>query len=341
MTSLRTGVLLVNVGTPDSPSTKDVRKYLREFLMDPYVIDIPAFNRFLLVNLIIAPFRAPKSAKVYRKIWDDEKGSPLLYHGLNAASLLQESLGKNYVVRLAMRYQSPSVKTVLAEMKKQGVNKLIVIPLFPQYAEATTKTVIENVNDTLEKMHWQPGTSFVEKFFDHPQLLAGFVENSKKYLSSTDYEHILFSYHGLPERQILKSAVDNYCQLSATCCATYHSKNKLCYRAQCFATSRKLAGLLDLNEEQYTVCFQSRLGRSEWIKPYLDDVIEDLIQKGIKKVLVFSPAFVADCIETTIEIGEEYKEAFMEKGGEKWDLVESLNENQHWINCLEELVHKH
>ncbi|MDH5475274.1 MAG: ferrochelatase [Cyclobacteriaceae bacterium] len=333
----RKGILLVNLGTPDSPSVADVRKYLREFLMDERVIDIPFVSRWWLVNLIIAPFRSPKSAKEYAKLWD-ERGSPLKYFGEDITTSLQKKLGDDYVVKLGMRYQNPSIELVLNQMNTQGVSEIIIIPLFPQYASATTGSVIQKVNEVINKWQAIPALKFVNKFFDYPPFIEAFSENGRKMLNEKTYDHVVFSYHGLPERQIEKSSREGYCKKNDSCCSSYHSKNRLCYRAQCFETSRLLAASLGLGEEKYTTTFQSRLGKDPWIQPYTDAVLQQLPQKGIKKVLVFSPAFIADCLETTVEVGETFKDLFLEAGGEVWDLVPSLNNNDVWVECLASMV---
>ncbi len=333
----KTGVLLVNLGTPDSPNVTDVRKYLREFLMDGRVIDVPYVMRWALVNLIIAPFRAPKSAKIYKELWT-ENGSPLKIYGLSNEKALQEKLGEAYIVKLAMRYQNPSIHSKLEEFKVSGINKLIVIPMFPHYASASTGSVFEKVFTELSAWQAMPEVRIVNYFYHYPRLIDGFVENAKKYMQEHNYEHFLFSYHGLPERQIRKSDCHgDVCKFS-TCCIQITQKNQHCYRAQCFETTRLLVKKLGLKEGTYTTSFQSRLGRDPWIKPYSDLIIKELAESGIKSILTFSPAFVSDCLETTIEIGEEYRELFEEYGGEKWQLVESLNDSENWIELLSELV---
>lgn len=337
MAKAKTGVLLVNLGTPDSPSVPDVRKYLREFLMDKRVIDIPFISRWLLINFIIAPFRAPKSAKIYQELWED-RGSPLLFHGMDLKDKLVKRLGKDFEVAFGMRYQKPSIATALDELFAANVKKIIVLPLFPHYASASTGSVIEEVMDIIRGRLVFPELEFITNFPDNEALIETFAANAKKHMESMDFDHFIFSYHGLPERQILKSAVDGYCQINAKCCSTYHSKNQFCYRAQCFQTSRKLAEALDISQDQYTVFFQSRLGKNPWIKPYAEDEIKRLAGEGKKKILIFSPAFVSDCLETTIEVGVEFKELFMEHGGEAWQLVESLNSNDLWVEGVEQMV---
>jgi protoporphyrin/coproporphyrin ferrochelatase len=334
---IKTGVLIVNLGTPDSPQTSDVRRYLRQFLMDGRVIDIPFLPRFLLVNGIIAPFRAPKSAKIYKELWLPE-GSPLKIYGHAVEKKLQAKLGEHYVVRLAMRYQNPSIEAALEEFKKMGFKQIVVIPLFPQYASASTGSVYEEVMRLITKWQVIPEIKFTNNFYNHPYFIDAFVERGRQYMAKRKYDHFLFSYHGLPQRQIRKGdCTGNTCQFGS-CCDSVHDMNQYCYRAQCFRTTQLLVGALGIAEGRYTTCFQSRLGNDPWIKPYTDDVIKDLAKKGTKSVLAFSPSFVADCLETTIEIGEEYKEIFEEHGGQDWQLVESLNDSNTWINTLRDLV---
>jgi ferrochelatase len=332
----KTGVLIVNLGTPDSPSVPDVRKYLVEFLMDERVIDIPFINRWMLVNLIIAPFRAPKSAKVYQQLWTEE-GSPLKTYGISVEKKLQKVLGDNYVVKLAMRYQSPSIENGLNELRKQCFSEIIVLPFFPQYASASTGSVYKKVMETVKDWEVLPEIKFINRFLDHPKFVKGFVDLGKKYMDQHEYDHFVFSYHGVPERQITKGDVANVCKFGS-CCDSLTAQNQHCYRAQCFETTRLLVKGLGIPEGKYTVAFQSRLGKTPWVKPYTDEIIPELAKKGIKSVLAFSPAFVADCLETTIEVGEEYKEIFEKEGGQHWQLVESLNDSDIWVDALKDMI---
>jgi len=333
------GILLINLGTPDSPSVSDVRKYLRELLMDKYVIDLPYLTRWFLVNVIIATFRAPKSAKIYQELWD-EKGSPLLYLGLEVQELLQQKMGEDYIVEFGMRYQNPPIKSALERLKKQGITDLKVIPMYPQWASSSTLSSIEKVKSELKKMDFTPNVSFVETFVSNPLFIEAFADLGNKYWKTNDFDHVLFSFHGIPERHILKDSDGDYCKLG-DCCKKYNSKNRLCYRAQSYETARLIATEMKLTDDQYTVAFQSRLetrAKDPWLKPYSDLVIADFPKQGKKNVLAFSTSFVADCLETTIEVGEEFKEIFEENGGEKWQLVESLNTSGKWIECLEDLA---
>ncbi|TAE00427.1 MAG: ferrochelatase [Bacteroidetes bacterium] len=337
---LKTGVLLVNLGTPDSPNVSDVRVYLRQFLMDGRVLDIPFWQRFLLVNLIIAPFRSFKSAKVYKELWT-EKGSPLYFYGKELTQLVQDSLGEDYVVSLGMRYQNPSIKLALDALKDKGLEKIIVLPLFPQYASASTGSAHQEVLDVISKWLIIPKIVLIDAYSDNPKMIKTFAELGRKYMEKEKFDHFIFSYHGLPERQLIKADPEKKCINDKKCCDTFHANNRLCYRAQCFETSRLLAQELGFSADQYTVSFQSRLGNTPWIKPYTDDLIKELVAKGKKRILAFSPSFTADCLETTIEIGEEYKELFESLGGEHWQLVESLNTHPLWVETVKEMVLAH
>ncbi len=331
------GILLINLGTPDSPSVPDVRKYLREFLMDPRVIDINAVGRSILVNGIIAPFRGPKSAKSYKAIWT-EQGSPLMVYGLRVKEMLQERLKDEYQVDLAMRYQSPSIESVLNNFYNQGIFNIKVIPLFPQYASATTGSVHEKVMDIVSKWQIIPRIEFVNSYYNHPIMIDAFAEIGKGY-KPEDYDHILFSFHGLPKRQLVKSDPSKaHCQKVDKCCETLTDNNKFCYSAQCYQTAYHIAEKLSIPKDRFSICFQSRLGRDPWITPYTSEVIEELAKQGKKRILVFCPAFVADCLETIFEISEEYQEEFVEYGGEKVQLVTGLNDHPRWIDALEDLA---
>lgn len=334
---MKKGILLINLGTPDSPSRKDVKKYLTQFLNDPRVIDINAAGRFFLVNGIIVPFRSGKSAKLYQKIWTKE-GSPLLIHSMNLRNKLREKMGSNYVIELGMRYQNPSIESAVEELKKHELSSLTVIPLYPQFATSSTASSVEETNRVLSKWRFAPPVKYIQNFFDHPGFIEAFMEKARKY-NLNDYDYFLFSYHGLPERQITKASKefsDGSCKIGS-CCDILTDKNRLCYRANCYATTRALVKGLNIPEGKYQTTFQSRLD-DKWLKPYSDKVVEDLAKAGHKKILAFSPAFVADCLETIYEIGTEYQEIFHEHGGEKVQLVESLNDSDKWVEALENII---
>lgn len=334
---MKTGVLLINLGTPDSPKTSDVRKYLTQFLNDPRVIDINPIGRFILVNGIIVPFRSSKSAKLYEQIWTKE-GSPLLINSINQKKLLQAELGNNFVVELGMRYQSPSLESAINKLKEANVSKIIAIPLYPQYATSSTTSSIEETNRIIKKWKNHPPIKFIENFFDDEGFIDACVDRTLAY-NLNEYDYFVFSYHGLPERQITKASKefsDGSCAIGS-CCDTITDKNRLCYRASCIATTKALVKRLDIPEGKYKTTFQSRLD-DKWLKPYSDKVIEELAKEGKKNILVFSPAFVADCLETIYEIGTEYNEIFKEHGGDKITLVKSLNDSPKWITALKNMV---
>ncbi|MBC7862382.1 MAG: ferrochelatase [Bacteroidia bacterium] len=331
------GILLVNLGTPDSPSTSDVRKYLTQFLNDRRVIDISPIGRFFLVNFIIVPFRAKKSAGLYKKIWT-EKGSPLLIHGNALKEKLQNELGENYFVELGMRYQSPSLETALNKLKEKKVSEIIVLPMYPQYASSSTGSSVEEVLRIIKSWEVTPSVKIINKFYDEPLFYDAWQEVAKKF-NVNDFDHFVFSYHGLPERQILKASAHyggNTCKMG-DCCNKISKNNQYCYRAACFETTRQLIKKLNIPAEKSTTSFQSRLDDG-WLKPYSDKVMEELPAKGNKKILVLSPAFVADCLETIYEIGTEYREIFMHAGGERFEWVESLNANPVWVKAVAAMV---
>jgi len=332
----KTAVLMLQLGTPDSPKTSDVRRYLSEFLNDPRVIDVSAVFRKILVNGIIVPFRAPKSAKIYKMLWEMSNGkSPLLVHSQTLTHKLDDRLKDEADVYLAMRYGNPSMDDVLDEIRLQNYDRIVIFPLYPQYASASTGSCYEKAFKIISKWWAIPEVSIVGQFFDEDAFLNCVITNAKTF-DLKSYDHIIFSYHGLPERHVDKVYQTGVCK-DRDCTHELTEENKLCYKATCYATTRSLVEKLGLTEDQYTVCFQSRLN-DKWIKPFSDDVLEDLAKSGKKRVLAFSPAFVADCLETTIEIGVEYQEDFEKFGGETVDLVPSLNTNEDWIEYLEHKI---
>ncbi len=330
--SKQTGVLLVNLGTPDSQKPEDVKKYLIQFLTDGRVIDIPWLKRQFLVRRIIVPRRYRESASNYARIWTEE-GSPLLIYGNRVKALLQQSLGDDFQVELGMRYQNPSIESALLSLKH--CPELIVVPLFPQYSSATTGSVHQEVMRVLAQWNRIPETQLINSYPTHPKMIEAFCNRAADFVLD-DYDHILFSFHGLPEKQLRKADPFNHCLQTADCCKTMDANNRQCYSAQCYATAQAIVS--QLNIHNYTVCFQSRLGKDPWIKPYASDVIEELAGNGAKKLLVFSPAFVCDCLETIDEIANEYQAEFRGYGGEVLDLVPGLNDHPLWIDTLKSLI---
>lgn len=330
-------ILLINLGTPDDPGPSSVGRYLRQFLNDKRVIDIHPLPRFLLVNFIIIPFRKFRSSKLYQQIWT-KAGSPLLTYGQELANKLQKEVGENYHVELAMRYQKPSIASALENLRKLSPSKIHVFPLYPQYASSSTGSSIEEVFEQIKGWEVIPSLNIVSKFYDHPSFQNALIAEAKKH-KVNEYDHVLFSYHGLPERQIKKAALHygaSTCNFGI-CCDSINKNNHYCYRANCMETTRLLVKALNIPENKYSTAFQSRLD-NKWLKPYSDKVVEELAVAGNKKILVFSPAFVADCLETIYEIGTEYQEIFKEHGGEQITLVQSLNASDEWVKAVREIV---
>lgn len=338
---MKTGILIVNLGTPDAPSPGKVRRYLREFLSDPRVLDIPALGRWILLNLIILPFRPRKSADAYEKIWT-AAGSPLLVHTRAFAEKLRAQLPEDCEVEFAMRYGNPSIESKLDILLARSPEELIILPMYPQYSSASTGSTLEKVFSILGRKWNVPAVRVIGPFYADAGFLDSIAGIGRPYLDSFAPDHVLFSYHGLPERQIRRGeSYQGHClKADDSCCAAISWKNNYCYRAQCFETSRQLARRLGLAPGQYTVCFQSRLGRTPWIKPYTDIVVADLGRQGKKKLLVFEPSFTADCLETLEEISLRAQATFLEAGGQKLLLVPSLNGSDAWVRAARELVRK-
>ncbi|TRZ42933.1 ferrochelatase [Robertkochia solimangrovi] len=337
---MKTGILLVNLGTPDSPSVSDVKKYLTEFLMDGRVIDIPYIKRTLLVKGIIVPFRSVKVAREYKKLWMDE-GSPLLVYGKSLALKLKNRFnqqGTKTSVQLAMRYQNPSIEKALNNLRKQNVDKIIVFPLFPQYASATTGSVAEEVMRLVSQWTVIPSIEMINYYHDKKEYIDAFAEKTGNDILKLKPDHVLFSYHGIPERHLYNIQKENNKQCGFPACeCQIKAKNKpYCYRSACFRTSELIAAKLGISN--FSTSFQSRLGKDPWIQPYTDESIIGLTKMGIKKLLVVSPSFVADCLETTLEIGEEYRELFLEHGGEQFNYTESLNDSEIWVEGVYQML---
>ena len=336
---MQTGVLLINLGSPEAPTAAAVRPYLREFLGDPRVLDIPAPLRWLLLNAVILPTRPAKSAEAYAAVWTEE-GSPLLVHSRALAANVADALGPEYRVALGMRYGNPSIASALDELLREPVRELVVVPLYPQYASSSTGTALEVVHRELARRWNVPSVRTVPAFFDHPGYLDAVASEAAPLLRDFAPDHVLFSYHGLPERHIRKSeCAPGHCfAANDACCAALDARNAFCYRAQSFATTRSLIARLGLDAARTSTAFQSRLGRTPWIKPYTDEALVSLAQSGVKRLAVFSPSFVADCLETLEEIAIRGDESFREAGGEALVLVPALNAAPSWVDVLTGLV---
>jgi ferrochelatase len=329
------GVLLVNLGSPDSPSVPDVRRYLREFLMDGRVLDVNWLARFCIVNFAILPSRPRQSAEAYEKVWT-AAGSPLIATSRNVKNKIQARAG--VPVELAMRYQNPSIPSAVKALAAKGVDLLLLIPLFPHYAMSSFESAVERVREVAAQV--APGMKIeVEPpFYDHPDFINALVANARGYLDR-NFDHLLFSFHGLPERQIRKSDPTGcHCLVKENCCEVSSPAHATCYRAQCFATAAAFAKEANVPKEKYSVAFQSRLGRDPWLKPYTDYVLPLLAIRGVRKLLVMCPAFVSDCLETLEEIGIRGRETFLAAGGAESTLIPCLNEHPLWLDALEKMI---
>ncbi len=333
---MRTAVILANVGTPEQPTHRAVFRYLTEFLNDPRVIDIPWLGRKLLVNGIIIPFRLHNSTKLYKQLWT-EKGSPLLYLTDSLAQKLEKELGADYRVFTGMRYGKPSLTKTMQQIKREGFDEVIIVPMFPQYASSTSGTASEKILQTISNWNVIPQIRFIGQFYDHPAYLEAFVQLASQY-NFKDFDHILFSYHGLPDRHVNKTHPGIPVQ-QCSCESELPAHGTYCYKATCYQTTRLLAERLSIPAEKYSVAFQSRLSKN-WLTPFSDQVVEELAKAGKKNVLVFAPSFITDCLETIIEIGYEYAEIFRENGGEKLLMAEALNDAEVWAKALKTLINR-
>ncbi len=338
MNTKRTGVLLTQLGTPKAATQSAVRPFLREFLSDPRVIDISGLARAALVNLIIVPFRTPKSTKIYQELWEVAGGeSPIMVHTQALTEALNQRLNDQQItVHMAMRYQEPSMDDVLETMRLANYDKILILPMFPHYASSSTGTAIQKAMEIIAKWWVIPEIEVVNQFYTEDFYLDTLVDQAQKH-DVASYDHIIMSYHGLPDRHVDKVYEgENLCK-DQHCDERVDDNNKYCYKATAYETSKLLAEKMGLDAKDYTTAFQSRLD-DKWLTPFSDEVVEELAKKGKKRLLVFSPAFVADCLETLIEIGVEYQEIFEEHGGETVQLVESCNTETRWIDGLSAFI---
>ncbi|OGH01913.1 MAG: ferrochelatase [Candidatus Lambdaproteobacteria bacterium RIFOXYD1_FULL_56_27] len=330
MTMPKNGLLLVNLGSPDAPDEASVRRYLQEFLSDPRVMDIPAWSRFLILRLFILPKRPKKVAPLYRAIWTDQ-GSPLVAYGKQLAQGVQEALGPTWKVALGMRYGEPSLESALEQL--QGIGHLAVLPLFPQYASATTGSVIERLMELLGGQKVFPQLAIQPSFYQDPAFLDAFALRGRG-LWSAGFDHLLFSFHGLPERHLTQADRTGHCLNGPECCKAPGAAERGCYKAQCLATAQGLAARLEVPPDRWSVAFQSRMGKEVWLGPHFDQELERLVQAGVKRLMVYSPSFVADCLETLEEIGVAGAKRFRALGGEGLALVPSLNQGSDWVQAV-------
>lgn len=335
-------VLLLNLGTPAEPTAKGLRAFYKHFFADPFVFDMNPIGRWLLRNLIVQPFRAPKTAENYAEIWMDG-GSPLKVY----ADRLQQSMqtafdeaGEDVLVLNGMAYSEPFIHQSMAVLEAEGIRDILVLPMFPQYSTATTASVFHGVRQAANNWQRSPRLTFVDDLFSEPAFIQAWSSLITQHLDFAQIDHVVFSYHGLPERTIQKADTENICQFG-DCCTQISDKNRLCYRAQCVATTESIIQSLGWTADRYSLAFQSRFGRQAWIQPYLDEHLESLLAKGCKKIAVVTPSFVSDCLETIHEIGIEYAEEFMQGGGEHFQLVPNLNDDPVWLRSMFEISRDH
>lgn len=335
----RIGIILINTGTTDAPKEAETREYLREFLSDPRVIDKPAWIRWLVLNLFILPSRPKESAEAYASVWTDE-GSPLLALTEKQAAGLRERFDNAEIV-IGMRYGSPSIPDAVEKLYNSDVERIIAVPLFPQYSSAANGSALELVYRLACEKWNVPAISSTPEFFDDDGFLNSWVHVARPKLDEFKPDHILFSYHGLPERHVEKSDdTGQHCLKKEGCCDTLVHANRHCYRAQCYATTRELVARLGLEEGSYTSTFQSRLGRDPWIKPATDEYLPVIAKKGVRRLAVLCPAFVTDCLETLEEIAIRAKEDFVEAGGEDLLHVPCLNDDPVWLDALANIIRR-
>ena len=333
---MKKGVLLVNLGSPESPTPKDVKPYLDEFLMDEYVIDVPFLLRALIVRGIILQTRPKKSAAAYQKIWWDE-GSPLII----LSKRLQEKIQKqvSVPVELAMRYGNPSIESGLQKLSDQGITEVLLFPLYPQYAMASTQTILVLAEKLRKEKFPHMTFTIIPAFYNQKDYIRDLSNSIKKHLEGFEYDHLLFSYHGIPERHIRKTDVTkSHCKIDGSCCNTPSPAHEFCYRHQCFETTKQVVKLLGIPEGKYSQTFQSRLAGDKWLTPYTDVEINKMPEKGIKKLAVVTPAFVSDCLETLEEIAMEANHQFKENGGEEFLAIPCLNDDDDWARTLSRWV---
>jgi len=330
------GALLVNLGSPNSTSVKDVKNYLDEFLMDKRVIDIPYLIRAFIVKGIILNTRPKQSAEAYKKIWWDE-GSPLLVLSKRLIKKVQKNC--DIPVELSMRYGNPSIKKGIEKLAKQGITEIYLIPLYPQFAMATTETIVVLAEKIIKKQFPHIKLAILPAFYQREDYIKTLSKSIKTVLKKTTPEHLLFSYHGVPERHIRKSDITkSHCKIDGSCCNTPSPAHEFCYRHQCYETTKLVAKKLNLKEGTFSTSFQSRLGRDPWLQPYTDQTIDNFAKNGIKNIAVVTPAFVSDCLETLEEIGIEAKHSFLKNGGAKFTTIPCLNDNENWVITVSEWI---
>ena len=335
-------VLMLNLGTPAAPTAKGLREFYRYFFADPFVFDFNPVGRWLLRNLLILPFRAPRVAKDYARIWMEE-GSPLKVYADRMQASVQAAFdeeGEEVLVLNAMAYSQPFVWNVMAEMEAQGIREILLLPMFPQYSTATTASIFHLVERAAQRWRVAPALHYIQDLYQEPAFIRAWSKLITRHLEVHEVDHVIFSYHGVPEKTLKKADPGNVCNFG-NCCEQITPENQSCYRAQCLATTRSIVTALGWTDLTYSNAFQSRFGPLPWIQPYLDQHILELVQQGVRRVAVVTPSFVSDCLETIFEIGIEYQHQFQEAGGEKFLLLPNLNDDPAWFNSVHEIARKY
>ncbi|MDX2031694.1 MAG: ferrochelatase [Blastocatellia bacterium] len=331
----KVGLLLINLGSPAAPTPAAVGAYLREFLMDEKVIDVPAALRWLLVHGVIVPRRKHQSAGLYRNIWMVDEGAPLLFHTRALAEALRPRLRDSYVVEIGMRYGRPSIAEGMSKLLAADVARILAVPLYPQYAESSYETAAIAARAAAGEQGCADRLAFLPPFYDRPEFIAACAIRVREHRTEFAPDHLVFSYHSLPERHIRRlDATRRHCLRRADCCEEIRDVNRSCYRAHCVATTRAIARELGLSQEAYSLSFQSRLGRAAWLGPQTEDLLRELAARGIRRVSVACPSFTADCLETLEEIGERARRVFLDAGGHELRLVPALNDHPAWVEAL-------
>jgi ferrochelatase len=336
MKMAKIGILLTNIGTPISNEPNDVGNYLSEFLMDPYVVDIPKILRWILVKFLIVPRRKYASSEAYKKVWTAQ-GSPLLVNSKALALELAHQLGADYSVKIGMRYSQPSIQDAISLFAAEEIKKLVIVPMYPQFADSSSTSSLEKAVEEVKSQGLDLPIISIQSFYDDPGFIEAYVKVIREGTALGQPDHYLFSYHGLPERQIQRLH-PGHCLKSSNCCDQITEANKNCYRAQCVSTTNALIKSLGLRSDQYSFSFQSRLGRTKWIDPYTDKVLPELVKKGVRRLAVVCPSFVADCLETLEEIGIRGRDEFIEAGGEELILIPCLNASVSWAESLAKMI---
>ncbi|HAJ75673.1 MAG TPA: ferrochelatase [Gammaproteobacteria bacterium] len=335
-------VLMLNLGTPATPTPKGLREFYRHFFADPFVFDFNPLARWLLRNLIILPFRAPRVARDYASIWMKD-GSPLKVYADRMQTNVQaafDASGEEVMVLNAMAYSEPFITQVMSELERRGIEEIVLLPMFPQYSTATTASVFDRVKKSVSKWEMEPRLIFVDDLFQEPAFIRAWSILISKHLEGVEVDHVIFSYHGVPQKTIKRSDAAGVCTFG-DCCNDITAENRYCYRAQCVATTESIIAALGWNEVSHSVAFQSRFGPLPWVQPYLDEHILELVGKGVNRLAVITPSFVSDCLETIHEIGVKYQHQFKAAGGETFLLLPNLNDDQDWFDAVFEISHKH